>query len=234
VQYADPTANKKRMCNLYRQNLSAADMKLIAESGSLSLDETSRGQNVEPGYVGADSDGPVLSVEGGQLTLRYRRWGFPPVRSGARPITNIRNLDSSWWKGANATFLKESAFRCLIQFSSFAEWSADEGKNAWFEVEADVACFAGVWRPWRGERLMKVEGKKRRERREVEIELFAFLTTEPCETVAKVHPKAMPVILTNAQERQAWLRGGSESFELQRPLDDRLIRRMSDYSLQRD
>ena len=210
------------MCNLYRQNLSAADMKLIAESGSLRLDETSRGQNVEPGYVGADSDGPVLSVEDGQLALRYRRWGFPPVRSGAKPLTNIRNLDSSWWKAANGTFLNDPEFRCLIQFSSFAEW------NAWFAVDADVACFAGVWRPWRGERLMKVEGKKRRERREVEIELFAFLTTEACETVAKVHPKAMPVILTNAQERQTWLSGGTESLELQRPLDDRLIQRTSD------
>ena len=26
------------------------------------------------------------------------RWGFPPVRVGNRPITNIRNLDSWWWK----------------------------------------------------------------------------------------------------------------------------------------
>ncbi|WP_411817013.1 SOS response-associated peptidase family protein [Hyphococcus sp. DH-69] len=82
----------------------------------------------------------------------------------------------------------------------------------------EIAFFAGVWRPWKGERLAEQPGKKRRAREEREWELYAFLTTEANDLVRPVHEKAMPVILTDPKECKAWLGGGVESLEqLQRP-----------------
>jgi putative SOS response-associated peptidase YedK len=214
------------MCNLYRHETSPADLKDISVSLGIELSEEARRANIEPSYVGADNDGPVLAVENGTLVLRKRRWGFPPVGNNTDPITNIRRLDSPWWQRVNRTFLCEKEHRCLIPFSDFAEWDSRTKSNAWFSIESPTPCFAGIWRPWRGERLKAVEGKKRRQRLVDDFELFAFLTTEPCPTVAEVHPKAMPVILTTSDERARWLSGGMVTLDLQRPLDDELVKRV--------
>jgi putative SOS response-associated peptidase YedK len=56
-------------------------------------------------------------------------------------------------------------------------------------------------------------------------DIFAFLTTEPNATVAPIHPKAMPVILTSADEIERWMTAPSgEAMELQRPLPDGALR----------
>ena len=52
-------------------------------------------------------------------------------------------------------------------------------------------------------------------------DLFAFLTTTPNAEVAPVHPKAMPVILTDPDEWQAWLTAPwADARALQRSLPD--------------
>ena len=91
-------------------------MTLFAEAMDVPLSGTAGSNNYEPGYVGADADGPVLCMENGMMTMRKRRWGFPSWKEGAKPITNIRNLDSSWWRGANGEYITGPEYRCLIPF----------------------------------------------------------------------------------------------------------------------
>ena len=186
------------MCNLYHHSVGAADLTVFANGLGVPLSASASKSNFEPGFVGADGDGPVLAMVDGALTFSYRRWGFPSWKDGGKPITNIRNLDSSWWRGANGEYISQPEYRCLVPFDRFAEWDAANKRNAWFTVDTAFPCFAGFWRPWNGERLKSVEGKKRRERKVDDWELFAFMTTEPNETVAAVHPKAMPAIIDNA------------------------------------
>lgn len=227
---------KKLMCNLYHLGHPRSEIAQFAQSIGMELRATPATDNLAPGYVGADSDGPILRTSGDDLELVSMRWGFPPVspktKDGkwAKPITNIRNLESRWWQDVNRQWLLEAEHRCLVPFSRFAEPIKGQGRdNAWFACPGAFACFAGVWRPWNGDtRLMHVDGKARRQRTEGELNLFAFLTTEANAIVEPVHPKAMPVILTEVDELLEWLGGGYESLRLQRPLENRKMRMLQE------
>ena len=89
--------------------------------------------------------------------------------------------------------------RCLVPFTRFAEpkpgKDAETGRPAehWFTVsDRPVAAFAGIWRPSEAGNI------------------FAFLTCEPNPLVAPLHPKAMPVVLGEA-DYDGWLSGNYDS-----------------------
>jgi putative SOS response-associated peptidase YedK len=85
----------------------------------------------------------------------------------------------------------------------------------WFarNEERPLFAFAGIWRPWTGERKGEAG----------EHLLYTFLPTEPNEVVRPVHSKAMPIIL-QPDEWEAWLTGPVENaLALQRPLPNELL-----------
>ncbi len=152
--------------------------------------------------TGADGVREVLNM----------RWGFPPPPSGGRPVTNIRNLNSSFWRTWMAP-----AQRCIAPATSFCEYTDTHPKVAhWFALDdaRPLFAFAGLWRSWRG-----VRGKE-----DGEHLLFAFLTTEANDLVRPKHAKAMPVMLTG-DDIEAWLLAPEhEALKLARPLSSAAMR----------
>ena len=178
-----------------------------------------------PGDIYPDQDAQIITAHGHELQIQTARWGFPEIKPGAGVITNIRNLASPWWRQVNRPYLEDPEFRCLVPFSAFAE---PPRNPTWFQAHTPT-FFAGVWRPWSGPRLKPVPGKKRRQRIDDDWTLFSFLTCAPNAEVARIHPKAMPVILTTPQQCHQWLAGGTDSLHhLQRPLPDGALNTHSD------
>ena len=139
------------------------------------------------------------------LTLPGKR----PGTTVTKYVTNVRNLASPFW----ANMLKRPAQRCLVPFSRFAEPKlGPDGKGTkdehWFRVaDREVAAFAGLWRP-------TAVG-----------DAYAFLTCAPNPLVAPLHPKAMPVILTDPNDWRTWLTAPwGDARLLQRPLPDQALR----------
>ena len=195
------------MCNLYSLN------KGQDAIGRLFRVDRDDAGNLPPlPGIFPDTLAPVVRQDGEARRMQMMRWGFPPPPQGGRPVTNVRNLQSSYWRA----WLKPD-YRCLVPATSFCEWTDSLPKVPhWFALEEGrpLFAFAGIWRPWQGER--KGESGEHR--------LFAFLTADANAVVKPVHAKAMPVILTGAA-CDVWLSGSiGDAIALQRPAPDGLLR----------
>jgi putative SOS response-associated peptidase YedK len=196
------------MCNLYSMT---TNREAIRQLFRVTSDRTAN-QPPLPAIF-PDQLAPVVRVDrDGGRGMEMMRWGFPPPPNfGNRPITNVRNVASSYWRG----WLKPN-FRCLVPATSFCEYTDNLPKVPhWFALGPDRPpfAFAGIWRPWTGTRGTKAAPQ------EGEHLLFSFLTTEPNDVVRPVHAKAMPVLLTGEAEWNTWLTGDMPAaLALQRPL----------------
>jgi putative SOS response-associated peptidase YedK len=208
------------MCNRYEQKGTASQIRKLAARLKRKMATTSATDNLPAqDNIYPDQDAPiVINTADNNLELTMARWGFPPIPGEKAPITNIRNLKSKWWRDVNREWMTAKEYRCLVPFTAFAEPVRD---STWFTVpDVEVAYFAGVWRPWQGERLAEQPRQTRRVREQREWRLFSFLTTDANDVVQPIHPKAMPVILIDPAKQIEWLSGGEESLQLQRPLSN--------------
>jgi putative SOS response-associated peptidase YedK len=204
------------MCNLY--SLTKGQQAIIALARAM----RNRTGNLPPlsGIFPHYAAPIVRTAADGVRELAMARWGMPsPVfalkgKKTDPGVTNIRNTASPHWR----RWLSPTN-RCLVPFTSFAENERDaDGKSVpvWFALHEDrpLAFFAGFWTPqWRSVRKLK-EG-------EIEADMFGFLTTDANAEVGNIHPKAMPVILTEPDEWESWLNAPwPDAKALQRPLPD--------------
>lgn len=189
------------ICNLYKMTATVDEMKKLF--GAFEGDRSNL-QSYDAIYPNRAA--PVLSSRGATLSLEDMAWGFPgPQAAKGRPVTNVRNLSSPFWRSA----LANPERRCLVPVTQFCEWSAqpdpETGRKVkhWFGLEDRSAfAFAGIWRP--GD----------------ETNFMAFLTCAPNQTVGRVHPKAMPVML-KPQDYDQWLTADYEgATSLAQPFPD--------------
>jgi putative SOS response-associated peptidase YedK len=183
------------MCNLYSLTKGQDAIRAFTKA----MTDTTGNMPSLPAIF-PDQLAPVVHTrKDGERELSMIRWGFPPPPNlGNRPVTNIRNLKSSYWRG----WLKPE-WRCLVPATAFCEYSDSLPKVPhWFALNEDrpLFAFAGLWRPWTGER-QKQWGEHR---------LFAFLTCDANDVVRPIHAKAMPVMLTTPEGCDAWLTGTVE------------------------
>jgi putative SOS response-associated peptidase YedK len=200
------------MCNLYSLTKGQAAIREMARA---MVDHTG---NLPPlAGIFPDYPAPIVrnGAEGRELSLA--RWGMPsPVfalkgRKTDPGVTNVRNVASPHWR----RWLGLES-RCVVPFTSFSEYETlpgGEKRPVWFALDDDrpLAFFAGIWTRWTSVRKVK-EG-------ETTNDLFAFLTCEANAEVGAIHPKAMPVILTQSDEIETWLTAPTkDALQLQRPL----------------
>jgi putative SOS response-associated peptidase YedK len=193
------------MCTLYRLKTTAGEVARLFEAEA-------RAEWPVPADVHPDRPAPVVGHGKTGRVLAMARWGVPPPPSapGGRPVVNIRNLASPFWRNA----LARPALRCLVPADDFCEWTdtpdpATGRKRKVFFGLADGSpfAFAGLIRP-------APAGSD-------ELPRFAFLTCAPNALVAPVHAKAMPVIL-GPEAWGPWLDGvPAEAF--QQPAPDGLL-----------
>jgi putative SOS response-associated peptidase YedK len=181
--------NRAAMCNRYQLRASHEEVAALVGADVAGLNWPDEMFPRRPGLV-------VTSAG-----ARLMDWGWPSPAGKGPPVTNVRNLDSPFWRAA----LADPARRCLIPGSAFCEWEGETGarRARWFGVNnAPVFAFAGIWRPHEGGGL------------------YAMLTCAPNTLVASVHQKAMPVILP-AGQTQDWLRlNWAAARRLVQPLPD--------------
>ena len=180
------------------------------------------------------------TAEAGGAFIDHMSWGVPLSLPGKRPgtkvskyITNVRNLESPFWR----SMLGKPEQRCLVPFSSFAEPVIGAGRSEhWFHIQdRPVSAFAGVWR-WAAEigpaakkaspqdLFANLEDAAQSRADDAgPAKVFAFLTCAPNPLVAPLHPKAMPVILQEA-DYQAWLTADwAEAAKLVTPFPSQLM-----------
>ena len=182
------------MCNRYR--VSAKQMEIAKQFGFPIDKLMPEPEPLPPPELFPKKIGWIVRKQDGDLSLDVMKWGIPRRMKGksGKPVvsyvTNVRNLDSPFWRST----LASPHYRCLVPVTDFCAWEGEKGAKLarWFFVPSRrIFAYAGVWRPTE-------TGKA-----------FVFLTCgyegDPsAHVVGRVHPKAYPVI-PHDEDEERWL-----------------------------
>ena len=145
----------------------------------------------------------VRRANDGERELVTMSWGFVLVQDGKAPrrVTNVRDdkvLKSNFWQSS----FEER--RCLVPASSYCEPNGEKpAKWVWFALKSDeerpLFAFPGIWRRWKGP--IKKDGPT------IELDVYAFMTTEPNALTRSINHERMPVLLDNDEAFETWLSG---------------------------
>jgi putative SOS response-associated peptidase YedK len=195
------------MCNLYSLTTThQAILRLFRVSHNRSAAYEPKAA-IFPAYPA-----PVVRVaDDGERELVAISWGFILLQDGRAPrrVTNVRDdkiLTSKFWK---PSFV---ARRCLVPASSYC--APDGNKPAgwhWFALrgkeDRPPFAFPGIWRRWTGP--IKKDGPN------VDVEVYAFMTTELNELTKSINHERMPVLLSGDEAFDTWLTGSDhDAFAL--------------------
>jgi putative SOS response-associated peptidase YedK len=148
----------------------------------------------------------VRQAADGERELVTLNWGFVLLQKDRAPrrVTNVRDdkiLTSPFWR---QSFEQR---RCLVPASSYCEPKGEKPATwHWFALSGDdprpVFAFPGVWTRYRGP--LKKNGDN------ADLEVFAFMTTEPNALTASINHERMPVLLSGQEQFDTWLSGSAE------------------------
>lgn len=180
------------MCNLYKMTATVDELRRLFGGFEGDTANLAPFDEIYPGKAA-----PVLRrSETGALRLETMTWGFPaPAAAKGCPVTNVRNLDSPFWRLALGNLER----RCIVPVTRFCEWSTAPDpvtkrkvKHCFgmHEAHDPLFAFAGLWR------LDATDG--------IDGPFMAFVTCDANATVGEIHPKAMPVMLRPA-DALGWL-----------------------------
>jgi putative SOS response-associated peptidase YedK len=147
---------------------------------------------------------PVMrEAADGEREIVTMSWGFMLLQQGRapRPVTNVRDdtiLKSSFWK---PSFQER---RCLVPASSFCEPNGDVKPATWHwfalrdgQDARPLFAFPGIWR--------RYKGPVKKDCPNVDIEIYAILTTTANPLVSTINHERMPGPRATAYSRPKFL-----------------------------
>jgi putative SOS response-associated peptidase YedK len=177
----------------------------------------------EPRYNAAPRQSLPVIADAEPDTIATMEWGFVPPWAGDRADFGFINArgetvaEKPTFRGAFEQSGREGlrAGRCLVPADGFYEWvEGEDGKQPYRVTLADEQPFAmaGLWAEWRPERTqtgLDAFGSDAVDPEPEVVSTYAVVTTEPNETVGRLHDR-MSVILP-AGDEERWIAGDADA-----------------------